>query len=196
MWTPDFWLETLRRPESFWSMLTTVTTIVLAWVAYRQLSDLARTGKSDFLYKLKKDFFTAEVRQLVFLMENDFLEFRSGDIPYFAIVPGKDLEAQSRMKELAISETTVSTYVVDDLLLGPLEDVGILLKRNMLSLEEVYEQFESYVQLCADNHAVGAYLKLSRSGEDNEDVYDGLEYLRLKLQGEGPTIRERKVKKK
>ena len=194
MWTTDFWLETFRKPETFWSMVTAVTTVVLARVAYKQLSDLARTGKSDFLYKLKKDFFTPEVRQLIFLMENNFLEFRPGDIPYFAIVLAKDAETQSRARELGISGNAVSTYVVDDLLLGPLEDVGILLKRDMVSLHEVYEQFDSYVQLCADNDAVGAYLKFSRDGEDNADVYDGFEYLRLRLEEEGPKIREHKLK--
>lgn len=100
------------------------------------------------------------------------------------------------MTELGISATAISTYLVDDLLLGPLEDVGIFLKRNMLSLDEVYEQFDSYVQLCEDNDAVGAYLKLSRTGEGNEDVYDGIEYLRLKLEDAGPKIRRRKLKAK
>ena len=50
----DFWMKTFQEPGNFWAMLTAVTTVALAWVAYRQLSDLARTGKSDFLYKRKR----------------------------------------------------------------------------------------------------------------------------------------------
>jgi len=193
-WTLDFWLKTLQEPGSLWAMLTTITTMGLAWVAYRQLSDLARTSKSDFLYKLKKDFFNEETRRLVFLMENELLEFESTEIPYFRIVQPPDANAQSRMRELGITGSTVATGLVDDVMLGPLEDVGILLSRDLVSLDEAYEQFDSYVQLCAENKAISEYLGWSRQGDSDEDVFDHFQSLYEKLEKYGPKIRARKRK--
>ncbi len=176
-------------------MLTALTTVALAWVAYKQLSDLARTSKSDFLYKLKKDFFTEETRRLIFLIENELLEFRSTSIPYFQVVQPKDADTQSRMRELGITGSTVNTCLIDDVLLGPLEDVGVLLSRNLVSLDEAYEQFDSYVQICAEDKAIGQYLSWSREGEDDEDVFDHFQMLYEKLKEHGPRIRAEKRSK-
>lgn len=164
----------------------------LAAVAYMQLSDLARTSRSDFLYKLKKDFVTEHARGLIFLIENELLEFRSADIPYFQVARLGDAETQHRLGELGITSSNVSTYLVDDVLLGPLEDVGLLLRNNMVSLDEAYEQFDSYVQICAEDKAIGEYLRLARDGEGNEDVYDGFQYLYERLEEAGPAIRDKK----
>ncbi len=175
-------MKTFREPSNLWSLLTWITTVALAAVAYMQLSDLAQTSKSDFLYKLKKDFFTEEARRLVFLIENELLEFRSADIPYFQIARPGDAETQSRLGEIGITGSSVSTYLVDDVLLGPLEDVGLLLRNNLVSLNDAYEQFESYVQICAEDRAISEYLRLARDGEGNEDVYDGFQYLYKRLE--------------
>jgi hypothetical protein len=188
----NFCLKSLQEPGNFWAMLTAVTTVVLALIAYWQLGDLARTGKSDFLYKLKKDFFTDDARRLMFLIDNDLLEFCSEEISYFQILKPKSPEAEIRLSELGITGSGVSTYLIDDVLLGPLEDVGFLLKRDLLSRDEVYEQFDSYVQACGDNDAIRAYLKFSRTGEGNEDVYDGFQYLYDQLEKWGPKIRATK----
>jgi hypothetical protein len=194
-WSINFWRKTLQDPASFWAMVAAITTVAIAWVAYRQLSDLARTNKSDFLYKLKKDFFTEETRRLVFLLENELLEFQSTEIPYFRILRPDNADTQNRVRELGITGDTVETGVIDDVLLGPLEDVGILLSRNLVSLEEAYEQFDSYVQLCAEDKAIGEYLAWSREGAEDEDVFDHFQSLYRKLELHGPRIRERKRKK-
>ena len=195
-WSGDFWLRTFQEPGNFWAMLTAITTIALAAVAYRQLSDLAATSRSDFLYKLKKDFFTERARRLVFLVENGLLEFRDESIPFFKVVTGGDALIQSRLEELGITDESVSAYLVDDVLLGPLEDVGLLLRTDSVSMAEAYEQFDSYAQMCFDDTAMRSYLESAREGEGNEDVYDGIQFLYQKLQREGPKIREKKKKKK
>ncbi len=123
-WKCEFWLTTLRDPPSFWAMGAAIATVGLIAVAYYQLRDLAETSKSDFLYKLKKDFFTVQARRLVFLAENDLLRFQPGKIPYFEIIQ-PDAETTSRMREMGITESSASTGLVDDVLLGPLEDVGV-----------------------------------------------------------------------
>jgi hypothetical protein len=50
VWTIEFWMKTFQEPGNFWAMMTAITTVALARVAYKQLGDLARTSKSDFLY--------------------------------------------------------------------------------------------------------------------------------------------------
>jgi hypothetical protein len=193
-WTIEFWLKTLQEPANFWAMITAVTTGALVAVAYYQLKDLAKTNKSEFLYKLKKDFFTEEARCLIFLAENELLEFRSSEIPYFQIVPSDSADTQTLKERHGVTNDLITTGLVDDVLLGPLEDVGILLERNLVSLDEAYEQFDSFVQICAENKAIGEYLDLSRALEDDDDVYDHFQKLYEKLKTRGPEIRAKKRK--
>jgi len=196
VWTSDFWLGTLQQPGNFWAMLTTVTTVVLAGLAYWQFRKLVRTSRSDFIYKMKKDFFTADARRIFFLIENDLLEFRPALIGYFQVVSPQDNDTQARMQELGVTFSTVSTYLVDDVLLGPLEDLGLLLKGGFVSLEETYEHFETYVETCGDSKGIKNYIEWSREGESNQDVYDNFQALYEKLREEGPKIRDKKAKKK
>jgi len=194
-WKWEFWLKTLQDPATFWSMAAAIATIGLIAVAYYQLRDLAKTSKSDFLYKLKKDFFTPDARRLVFLAENGLLRFHSNQIPYFEIVR-PDAETINRMGELGITEPSVSTGVVDDVLLGPLEDVGVLLERNLVSLDEAYEQFDSFVQMCVENEAIAQYLVWCRTDEEDDDVYDHVQNLYEKLKARGKEIRAEKRSRK
>ncbi|MFZ0439021.1 MAG: hypothetical protein WAL76_12940, partial [Candidatus Sulfotelmatobacter sp.] len=187
LWTSDFWLRTLQNPEAFWAMATAIATVGLIAVANYQLRDLAKTSKSDFLYKLKKDFFTPEARGLVFLAENDLLKFKPGRIPYFEIAT-PDAETAKRMEDLGITTSSLSTGLVDDAVLGPLEDVGVLLERNLVSLDEAYEQFDSFVQICVENEAIAQYLACCREDEDDDDVYDNLQNLYEKLNVRGKSI--------
>jgi hypothetical protein len=187
----EFWLKTLEDPATFWAMVAAIATIGLIAVAYYQLRDLAETSKSDFLYKLKKDFFTPEARRLVFLAEAGLLRFHQSQIPYFEIIR-PDAETGARMTEVGITESSASTGLVDDVLLGPLEDVGVLLERNLVSLDEAYEQFDSFVQICVENEAIGQYLTWCRMDQDDDDVYDHLQTLYERLRVRGPKIRARK----
>jgi hypothetical protein len=173
-------------------MITAIATSLLVWVAYWQLRNLARTSRSDFLYKLKKDFFTEDARRLIFLVDNDLLEFCESEIPYFRVAHGGNSEIESRLKELEISAPSVSTCEIDDVLLGPLEDVGLLESLSQVTLREAYEVFDTYVEICAENKAIAEYLKWCMSEPDNDDVYDYFRQLYEKLKEHGPRFREDK----
>jgi hypothetical protein len=86
-----------------------------------------------------------------------------------------------------------TTNVIDDLLLGPLEDVGVLWKSGRLSLDEVYETFDYYIRLCVENKAIADYINWVKKEPGNEDIYDRLLLLYKKLKEEGPKIRARKA---
>jgi hypothetical protein len=190
----EFLTQTLFDPAVFWTMATAVATIVLVFVAYWQLRSLARTSRSDFLYRLKNDFFNDEARRLTFLAEQGLLKFHSeDDIPYFEILRRDDPDVAERMKELGIKGSSVSVYMVDDKLLGPMEDIGVLEKLRQVSLEEVYEVFVSYLNICIESPGLKEYLDWSRKDPEDDDVYDNLLYLYKKLKEETPQIRQKKT---
>jgi hypothetical protein len=134
----EFLTKTLFDPAIFWAMVTALSTIVLIFVAYWQLRSLAKTSRSDFLYRVKSDFFNEEARRLIFLAENELLKFHAQDrIPHFEIVGREKPRVADRMKELGIEGDSISVYLVDDVLLGPMEDIGVLEKLGLVTLEEV-----------------------------------------------------------
>ena len=191
------WLtKTVYDPTIFWAMITAVATVVLLFVAYFQLRSLARTSRSDFLYRLKKDFFTQDVRRLLFLVEHDCLEFQEKEIPHFKIVGRAQPIVAERMKDLGIEGDSVSTYSMEDVLLGPLEDLGFLEKRGMVDFEEVYEAFETYFLICVECKVLQHYFEWSRADLHDDDVYDNLLMLAKELKEKGKKIRARKRRRR
>src|ERR1700722_15044937 len=128
-------------------MATALLTLALAWVAWKQLRDLARTNRSDFLYKLKKDFFTEVETELIFLIENDLLIFNP-QTPSFDTVEKNGVKPE---------KDAFTTNTIDDVLLGPLEDVGLYWNLKALSFNEVYEIFDYYIRSVVENKAIGEY---------------------------------------
>jgi hypothetical protein len=190
----EFATKSLFDPAVFWSMVTAIATAALIFVAWRQLSSLAKTSRSDFLFRLRKDFFTEEARKLIFLAEYDLLRFHHDEIPYFETVIGGSPAVIERMKDLKIERGAISTYFVDDFLLGPLEDMGVLENMGLVSLEEVYESFFTYLSICVENTAIKQFLEFARTDQKDWDVYDNLLSLYNKLQKQAPRIRAKKAR--
>jgi len=189
----EFLTRTLFDPAIFWAMVTAVATIVLILVAYWQLRSLAKTSRSDFLYRLKSDFFNEEARRLVFLAEYDLLKFHAQDqVPYFEIIGRERPGIADRMRELGIAGDSISVYLVDDVLLGPMEDVGVLEKLGLVTLEEVYEVFVTYINICVESIPLKEYLAWSCKDPQDDDVYDNLFHLYERLKKATPKIRRRK----
>jgi hypothetical protein len=104
---------------------------------------------------------------LVALVDWNLLEFHRGfefgklnllNLAYFRVLGIENPQIGPRLKDLAITYSSVATQTVDDVLLGPLEDVGMLLETNVISLEQAYDEFSSYVEDCAGNEAIQAYI--------------------------------------
>jgi len=184
--------KSVSDPSVFWAMITAIATIALIAVAYWQLSNLAQTSRSDFLYRLKKDFFTDDARRLIFLAEHELLEFHEQEIPHFEIIGREKISVIERMRELGIKGDSVSVYLVDDALFGPIEDLGVLEKLGLVSLQEVYEAFVTYINICVESEPLKAYLDWSRKDAEDDDVYDNLLNLYNKLKKETPRIRQEK----
>lgn len=191
----EFLTKTIYDPGVFWVMLTAISTVVLVIVAWSQLRSLAKTSRSDFLYKLKKDFFTDEARRMIFLFEQGLVEFQPGEMPYFKVVAREQAGLSARMKELGIVGHSVSAYAVDDALLGPMEDLGVLEELGLVNLREVYEVFVTYINICVESEAMKEYLGYCRRDPSDEDVYDNLLRLYRRLKRAAPKIQRKKRRK-
>ena len=158
-------------PPIFWTMVTSLATIVLVIVAWVQLSGLKNTSRADFMYRMRQDFFTPETRRLVFLVQYNLLEFCRDEIPHFRIKDGGSSDA--RFADLGITQHAISTFDLDDLLLGQLEDLAVFKARRLTSLEDTYEFFSYYVQICSENEAIQEYIRYAREQPGGSDIYAG-----------------------
>jgi len=177
MFSRSFWATTWSEPAVFWLAATALLTLLLVYVAWRQLGNLAASSTADFLFRLKSDFFTEQTRKLVFLIEEDLLRFEDAEIPYFSIPDFYKPELAPRFQELRITERTISTYVLDDIILGPLEDVAFYLGQKRITRKQVYEEFSYYIDLCAKSSAIEDYKRACRRRPGDSDVYAGLDKL-------------------
>ena len=176
----SFWEKTWTDPAIFWVMATAVVTVVLALVAWKQLGDLARTSRADFIFRFGNEFFTEETRRLLFLVEENLLQFEAHHVPYFRIREPDDSNKQ-RFNELGIKGWTVSTYIVDDLLLGRFEDIDLFLTQKLITAKHAREMFRTYVAFCWKNSEIQKYIKAIRGEPGNSDIYSGFDDLYKRL---------------
>jgi hypothetical protein len=163
-------------------LIGAIVTLVLALIALRQLFNISLTSKSDFLLRLKRDFFTSETRVLMHLIENDYLDFRDTDKESYFVVKIGPLPADAKsIEEDLLRKTTerpngktgYSSFEMDDLVLGQLDDVGMLEDMRVLDPWMVESVFGYYIRLVMTGPAVQDYLKTVRA--QNPEAYDHLE---------------------
>lgn len=110
-------------------VIGSILTLLLAYVAWVQLSRISETASADFILRLKKDFFQEETRTLIHLFDSDFLKYTErGKEAFFQVeearIAGSGLPQD--LKERLLKKKVYSAYDVDDLLLGHFEDLGML----------------------------------------------------------------------
>jgi hypothetical protein len=165
---------------------TSLWTAVLAIIAYVELSSIKKTARADYLKRLNDSFFTEETRNLLVLLFNSAIEFSvltiknkegTADIdklPYFRI----DESVLKQLKDnglISLPEWRkgYNAFEIDDLLLGPLDDVGRFKKNGLLDIDAAYDTFGFYVcELVGENKAVKAYLKNKDSKGNYDDLKD------------------------
>jgi hypothetical protein len=186
MFTWCFWEKTLNDPAVFWPMTASVFTLAIVGVAWWQLGALARTSQADFIFRLKSDFFTEEARRLLFLVEEGLLQFEDSEI--LSILKRNDPSLRCRFEELGVKGSTISTYVVDDVLLGPLEDVGAFLDGRLVTEKHAYDMFYTYVKSCSENAEIRKYIQSNRRELGDSDVYSDFDDLYKRLRRMEPKL--------
>jgi hypothetical protein len=160
-----------------WVFVTALATVLLAVVGWIQLSALAQTGKDTFLHDLKKDFFSPEERNLMFLMENKFIFFKKE--PFGDKFPEIALFKVEMPNEIAKVTPVIKEYYttqeVDDFILQHFEDLGLLFEKKRLNLYQIDQSFGYYVTTVYENPEIVKYIEWAR--KDDNDIYSKFEML-------------------
>jgi hypothetical protein len=148
--------------EAIAAWVTGISTILLVGVAWFQLTAIRATTRADFIHRLNADFFNTETRRLLRVLEEGQTKFdASGSSPKF----------------MEGSKVAFDAFDLDDLLLGPLEAVGIFERRGVIDIQLASQFFGWYVILIWQNSAVQEYIAWQRKQPDSSDVYVCLEDL-------------------
>jgi hypothetical protein len=142
--------------------ITAFSTFALVIIAAIQFRAIARTSNADFIHRLNSDFYTEGSRNLRKALDEDGLVFRS--------------EGKSGAFDLNSTEC-FRDEDLDDLVLGPLEAVGIFYHKRAIDLSTTYEMFGTYVIRVWESKAVQDYITWTRKQDNGEDVYDQLQKL-------------------
>jgi hypothetical protein len=142
-------------------------------LAQRQLKESVKVTKlnllatnTDFLLRLKNDFFTKETRDLFLLIDNNLLIYKNIidteneiDFHYFEI-DFKKIEIISWLKDYYTKndKTFYSSSDIEDLLLNHFEDLGIFKDKGLLSGDLIYDSFSYYIVVSYENSAISDYL--------------------------------------
>lgn len=172
-----------------WTAIFTLFLAIIAWVQIRKFN---KTTRAEFIHKFKTDFFSKELELVIFYIENELLEFKIEKIsdkpcPYFQIKKNeieKISDIFNKYKKYAEDhEYTIQSDEIDNLLLGQIEDMGLIRKRKIINTEYIYETFYYYIQKIHSNSAIQDYIKwikddfYDKEGEDYCDIYDNYEYI-------------------
>lgn len=156
---------------AFWTFVIAFFTLGIWWTAWRQLKKLNKTTSAEFLVgKLKEHFFTAENRKFYELIDNKLLQFV--DTGHFINCKNNEL---------------ISTYEIDDFLLGHFEEIGLLEQRGIIDIEMVYEFFGYYIETSWEDSEIQKYIKSIR--HESIDFYDKFEDIYKKSKSYGDAKR-------
>ena len=146
------------------NFLTPTIALIAAFIAFNQLKKNNRSRKADFTHRLDSDFFSSRTRNLIILLEFKAIKFcissskGDQDDPFFEVNKELISRLPSRYDEVKkYCETTdyeISTFEMDDYLLGQFEKIGLYLKKKIIDLECVYEIFDYYLQLTNGNNEI------------------------------------------
>ena len=177
---------------SLWTFALVVATIFLWRIARKQLGDVSKTAKAEFIRKFSSDFFQEQTRDILMLLDFNALLFRGGykieygnnveskKFPYFEIdqkVVNQTMISDEK-KQWFASKKYYSGFEIDDLLLGPLENISNFEQRKLVDIRQVYDDFDHYINLAYDNYEIRKYIKEQRDEEkDGQNIYTEFEYI-------------------
>ena len=182
--------------DGFWIFITGVATALLWWVAFQEFDGVGKTTKASFVRDFNKEFFTAETRDLVMLLDYKALDFvntcdikyfrdeeliSSEEFPYF-LVNEKIIEQfkiDQKKKDELICKKVYSAYEIDDFL-GHFEDIGSFGKRGLLDIGDIYDHFSWYMGIVWKNCEIQKYIE-TQGG----DIYENFEYIYKKCESYG-----------
>jgi hypothetical protein len=184
---------------ALWTFALVVATLLLWWIARKQLGGINRTAKADFSNKFDDNFFNKTTRTLVMLFDYDALTFNRSDISYGVNIKGKpffyfdindEIIEQFKIspdeKKYLLEKKIFTAYEIDDYLLGYFEDIGSFEKDGLLHIRDVYNRFDIYLDSIWNNQEIQNYISTVRDNEnDGEDIYEDFDYIYKKCDSYG-----------
>jgi hypothetical protein len=179
---------------------TAVFTAFLAIIAFWQLRKINKTSSGDFLHRLKIDLLNDKSSLFFSIIDKNCLIFikpEKDGIPYFKIILDDvndgtiKNELVRKIKKIREGSYIVDSLEIDELLLGHIEDLGILEQKRILDIQIIYEAFDSYIEICWKNQSINEYVGYLRKTE-GWDLYDKAEDIYNKCQ----TFGEKKARKR
>ncbi|MGH7093198.1 MAG: hypothetical protein ACREFB_06665, partial [Stellaceae bacterium] len=162
-------------------LITAIATLALIWLGIKQLQGLANTANADFVLRRADKFFQSETRVLLHLIEDNYLLFKEKTPlrnSYFLLDEQKIKCLHEDIKNKFLKKRVYSTYEIDDLILGPLEDIATLEEKNRISFDLIYDFFSWYISRVWENSEIQRYVHAARKErEGGGDIYEGLEKL-------------------
>jgi hypothetical protein len=165
----------------FWTMLSTISTFILLVITIGQLREVKETTSADFSHKIKEDLFTPENVNLIALLDDSVLIFKSdsNNNAWFQIdtILNKKLPLQLQHKDIP---KIYNLFQIDQLL-QDFEDLSFYEKRGQINLEYIYDQYTYYIEMIWQNGEIQKYVKWQRSQSNFSDTYINLERIYRKL---------------
>ena len=150
------------------ALLGVIFTALVTLIAYWQLSNISKTTSTDFIHRLKNDFFTEPTRILMDHIIEERIKFKEflAEGPekkalgaYFEVDNNSLFE---RFPEEIKAQLAKKKYYleveVDDFVLGPLEDIGLFEERRLIDTEMAYEEFSYYTIEAFENEEIKKYI--------------------------------------
>jgi len=187
--------ETTFDRTAFWTFISAIATVAVAFIAWYQLKGLKKVSQADFIKKFNDDFFNPMNRAFILLCDNDALIYREKDIKYSSTgepepFPFFEVD-QFIIKQLPIDKNlsreerirhTYMPYEIDDFL-GYFEDVGKFEKKEFIEIEDVYDSFGWYISKVWKNKEIEKYLATQTN--PNNDLFANSRYIFNKCESFG-----------
>jgi hypothetical protein len=169
-----------KKIEKF-TLITVLLSLGVGICAYIQLSHNTNSMKADFAHKIKTDFFTDEERTLMFLLNNDLLEFRMFkdsitriEFPYFSLNNKKAKYFQNDSINLLTKvKKTYSTLEIEDILLNHFEDLNLYRKNKVIGADYLYNGFSGYIENVYKNTQIQKLIDWLKTDVGANDSYAG-----------------------
>jgi hypothetical protein len=161
-----------------WTAIFTALILIVAWTQLRKMN---KTSNAEFMLKLKTDLFNEKTSLLFSTIQIKCLKYitpKKGGVSYFEIEADRieDLKIKNeiirKIKNLRDGSYIVDSVELDELLLGHIEDLGILYKKKILDIEMIYEEFFYNIEKCWENQDIKNYIKHVRQTEGWDTYYE------------------------
>lgn len=157
------------------ALLGVFITAIVAFIAYWQLSAIAKTTSTDFIHKLRNDFFVATTRILIDHLVDNRIFYREilgeasqneesssspdREMGYFEVDPTSILPTfPDMLKKKLLKKKYYLEVEIDDFLLGHFEDIGLFEEKGLIDTEMAYEEFSYYILRTFENEEIKKYI--------------------------------------